>query len=919
MLYDRDFLKKLDQQRNKTVYGRITALQFNGQPIQTIEGVITGGSISIDGSSAVRRTCSLTMVSETVDVGGYYWGLKTKFKLEIGVKNTVDTTKYPETIWFNQGVFIITSFSTSLSTTNYTINLQGKDKMCLLNGDIGGSLNASVQFDSWEQEMPDGTWELKKYPIKDIIRDAVHQYGGEPLSNIIINDLDDMGLELLEYRYDQPMFLLRQSGKVDYENATLHADHLFKGYHYWDSVKNEYATENENKETTIGAKDKQGNWIHSYDLLTESLVVDSHPTIFFDVDSKSGKTTQYCVAKIEYGETAGYRLTDMIYPDELIGNIGESVTSVLDKIRNLLGQFEYFYDLHGRFVFQKKQDYVNTLWSPQVDVEDGVDYVENMAYSTKYTYSFTGNELITSFNNTPNLNNLRNDYSVWGSKKDGTGKDLLIHMRYAIDEKPIYYKAYSGKQYSTNMSNSRSIYLPDSYEKWKGVSIWGPQDPLYQNNTLIFAVDKFSPEGTKWGWQAYYFDLAGMSNGTYHVNGFCNLLTNKAKQAELYISYCNKTGEQHNYPEESKLVTLNSNSAFTFSFTKNENDTQFLCFLLKGYANDTISEDSMCLAGITDLDIVFGDKPYINTDWREIIFQMQKDYRKHNHDDDFELQIIKNNPPNEEMKFAGYVTGQTGYEQYYIDLEGFWRQLYYPKYAYEEDLSKREYKITEKSNAQQSLIDKESGNVTDDVLYESLTKEIEQLKKDKKDFENNYKENYYAQNEERAFWHKNVFEAPHLLNYWLDFLDADGELNQFSCKAVGNRPKAVNDSNVKCIYFRETPAIIFASPSEKELYPEKTGYRYFQVGQWADMFSVSAQGKSAKEAIDELLYQHSYCSESASITALPVYYLEPNSRIYVHDETTHISGDYIVSKITIPLTYNGTMQLTTTKAAEQLI
>ena len=49
---------------------------------------------------------------------------------------------------------------------------------------------------------------MKKYPIKQIIRDAVHQYGGEPFHNIIINDLDEMGLDLLEYRYDTPLFLI---------------------------------------------------------------------------------------------------------------------------------------------------------------------------------------------------------------------------------------------------------------------------------------------------------------------------------------------------------------------------------------------------------------------------------------------------------------------------------------------------------------------------------------------------------------------------------------------------------------------------------------------------------------------------------------------------------------------------------------
>jgi hypothetical protein len=68
----------------------------------------------------------------------------------------------------------------------------------------------------------------------------------------------------------------------------------------------------------------------------------------------SGSGTEYTFAKIEYGQTAGYRQTPLTYAGDLIANIGENITSVLDKIKNMLGEFEYFYDLDGHFVFQKK-------------------------------------------------------------------------------------------------------------------------------------------------------------------------------------------------------------------------------------------------------------------------------------------------------------------------------------------------------------------------------------------------------------------------------------------------------------------------------------------------------------------------------------------------------------------------------------
>jgi len=52
------------------------------------------------------------MIAKDVNINEFYWGLKNKFKLEIGLKNFVDP-KYPEIIWFKQGLFIITTFNTS--------------------------------------------------------------------------------------------------------------------------------------------------------------------------------------------------------------------------------------------------------------------------------------------------------------------------------------------------------------------------------------------------------------------------------------------------------------------------------------------------------------------------------------------------------------------------------------------------------------------------------------------------------------------------------------------------------------------------------------------------------------------------------------------------------------------------------------
>jgi hypothetical protein len=75
---------------------------------------------------------------------------------------------------------------------------------------------------------------------------------------------------------------------------------------------------------------------------------DNRTQFYLEINQKN---KLYSISKVEYGQTAGYRITDLVYNGELISSVGESLTSILDKIKNMLGAFEYFYDIKGRFVF----------------------------------------------------------------------------------------------------------------------------------------------------------------------------------------------------------------------------------------------------------------------------------------------------------------------------------------------------------------------------------------------------------------------------------------------------------------------------------------------------------------------------------------------------------------------------------------
>jgi hypothetical protein len=219
---------------------------------------------------------------------------------------------------------VLTSFNPSRSINNFTISISAKDKMCLLNGEVSGMVEAQIDFGKIEEENIYGDWITTSIPLQTVIRNIVHIYGKEPLHNIIINDLGTYGLELLEYRYDEPIFLLR---KQDYEST--------------------YECAIFDRSVIVDQKTRLLSQLE--DNYFDALVGDfnmSNQGQLLNIDSGN-----YYAAKIKYGDTAGYRMTDLVYAGDLIANVGDSLTSILDKIKNMLVEFEYFYDIDGRFIF----------------------------------------------------------------------------------------------------------------------------------------------------------------------------------------------------------------------------------------------------------------------------------------------------------------------------------------------------------------------------------------------------------------------------------------------------------------------------------------------------------------------------------------------------------------------------------------
>ena len=464
----------------------------------------------------------------------------------------------------------------------------------------------------------------------------------------------------------------------------------------------------------------------------------------------------------------------------------------------MLGDFEYYYDTDGKFIFKRKNQYIYKSFNHHTTTESSQSYVENSAYISPTVWDFTGSTLVTSFNNTPNLSELKNDYSLWGTRKSLTGNDLPVHLRYAIDKKPIYYKTLRGDAYGT----------------------------------------------------------------TTFIDQIRDQITKEAHDEETI-----------NRRIEEKL------------------------------------------------------KDIIIVDWREIIYQMAIDYRRFNHCDDFGLKVQEVNGKQFDGKYI-YPRGVTGYEQYYVDMEGFWRQIYCPQYDYTTiTLSENQY-----VNAKPGEYFVKYWNTDDENCYEAryLYKDITTADLTYNDISNgvlhtvsspyNLTTTYYYKpdpNEWIDGWNPIVDNSPESLNFWFDFLDDGGDIERYGTSFVGDRPKAVNDSMIKSIYFRETPTLIFTDNIAK--IDKKLGYSYLQYSPaMASLFTMSAQGKDAIDVLYEHLYKNSYCIESVTVNALPIYHLEPNNMINILDTRAGINGTYVMTKFTLPLTYNGTMSITATKAVEEI-
>ena len=941
-LFDKEFLQLLDENRHKEIWAKIISLDVNEQPLEEITGkIVNGGSISLDGTSAVRRTCSFQMVANDVNINSYYWGLKTKFKLYIGLTNDIDE-KYDNIIWFPQGIYVISSFSTAQTSNNYSISIQGKDKMCLLNGELGGAITAPTDFGKYDEQTKDENGDIiiitKSIPIRDIIKHALYQYAKEPLHNIIISDLEDYGLQLLNYNFTNPLYMFIEEETGEYLNVCIDGN---KTIYLKDSGK------------SIKLKDIKDD---EFNNLSTSLYKGSKDSYkLYSFFSKNEKPPFFSVAKIEYGQTAGYKITDLTYPGDLILNQGEAITSLFDKIIKILGDFEYFYDEQGRFVFQAKKTYIQNTWNQSdgtmVDIENN-----------KYIYEFGKNKLITSFNNNPNLTSVRNDYSIWGTRTGIAGGDIPIHLRYALDYKPYYYKNFKGGVYYTEEFINKNGSLEGINEEALRLRDW--RELIYQmakdyrdnsnDGDFLYKIHKNNiveidgeevilyPSGHT-GYEHYYIDIEGFWRQLYNP--------------EYTIEWTNVVSPEPIDNSTSGGDTPIISGDFDSSLTPKEIKVHNYKWIEKAENKKKYSIDQVVvIEEYPGMNNKLNVKPFINDETCALKSELKQGY---NYWDKSEEKTLTYEDVKEKNYLTVYVKKgkeilnwvdyvyleETPVYKTPIDAEG---NLYmnFGLFVDPESLSDEEDVFIDL----QSLID--STTLVNKFLrklyvYNSYYDETKYYRRyhkyiytrindggngfyDKKEIIKYYTEfdqyNISLKDEDKKkYWNIDVFERPETLNFWFDFMEDMGTISKYSIPAIGHRPKVVNDSGVKSIYFKDTPNVIFEIKKDDPSWlpidesERKSGYTYVTIpSTMLNAFTASSQGKTAYASLEENLYNNSYCIESASVNIIPIYYLQPNSIIYIRDYDSNINGEYNVSRISVPLSHNGTMSLSLTKVPERI-
>jgi len=72
------------------------------------------------------------------------------------------------------------------------------------------------------------------------------------------------------------------------------------------------------------------------------------------------------------------------------------------------------------------------------------------------------------------------------------------------------------------------------------------------------------------------------------------------------------------------------------------------------------------------------------------------------------------------------------------------------------------------------------------------------------------------------------------------------------------------------------------------------------------------------DVVEEYLYTYTYPASAMTLNVVPIYYLTPNTLIYINDKETGAIGEYIMQKFSIQLGLNAQMSINAIETAKRI-
>ena len=435
---------RLIRQPSVECYVRINILNDNDTVLDSLEGIISDGTVSIDANSDIRRTCNFTIIPTRkqeilVNETSYIW-LNRKIKMEVGIKNL----RTNEIKYYSQGHFIYTETSGTYDANTNTLQVNCADFMAFLDGSRNGTLG-QLQTIIPAYKEDSNTGEVLEYNyIRDAIIKTITQLGR--ITDIQIDEVGEYkGIESRNEGYCQ-----KDTSITPSENSIL-----------VDEVNYKVISQ-----------------------LVDDIAIGDYVI-----------ATGYALYRIK-------NLTWNCIPYDLEFSAGDSILTILTTLRDLYPNYEMFFDINNIFICQMKpsgydddivlsNDYLQQLlisentettsssfsevknisevWGETIEAdfytETGVTYVDNVYIVPNSAYIPTGEDAryyngdIVAFNvpitnlNSPSINieNLGAIPIYDGENLNTLKAGVLVEGRtYSFKIK----RTYDGESY-----DNRAIYL----------------------------------------------------------------------------------------------------------------------------------------------------------------------------------------------------------------------------------------------------------------------------------------------------------------------------------------------------------------------------------------------------------------------------------------------------------------------------